>query len=124
MPRNPAVDEFLARVDHPHKPGIARVREIILAVDVRIGESIEQRCPTFTFGGTMASVVMRTNSHVHLQFPEGARLTDEARILDGDGRLVRNARFRSKRELRDRRDALESLVRQWIRLVDTNPVRH
>lgn len=116
MPRNPAVDDFLTRVDHPHKPGIARVRDIILGADSRVDETIDQLCPTFLYRGTMATIVMRTNSHVHVVFPEGARLNDAARILEGDGRLIRNARFRSKREINERRAALETLVRQWIQL--------
>ncbi|MBM3516406.1 MAG: DUF1801 domain-containing protein [Alphaproteobacteria bacterium] len=60
MPRNPKVDAFFAALDHPRRAELAALRDIILAADTAIEEDIKWQCPTFSYKGTLASLVVRT----------------------------------------------------------------
>ncbi len=68
MPRNPVVDEFMTSLNHPYKAELEKLREIILGANSKIEEDIKWKCPTFVYNGNMASIVVRTKSHVQLMF--------------------------------------------------------
>jgi len=55
MKLNPEVDKFLAKRNHPLSNEINKVREIILATDDRIEETIKWSSPTFMYKGNIAS---------------------------------------------------------------------
>ena len=76
MKKNPDVDQFLAEKDHPRTPEIERVREIILATDERIEETIKWRSPTFVYKGNIASFFMNAKKFVSLMFHKGAFITE------------------------------------------------
>jgi hypothetical protein len=116
MPRNPLVDEFLSRVTHPQQGTIEKIRDTILGVDDRIAEAIALQGPTFFFGGTIATILMRTNSYAQLLFPHGALLRDPTGLLEGSRRDVRCIRFQSIRDVEKNRSRLEGLIREWITL--------
>jgi uncharacterized protein YdeI (YjbR/CyaY-like superfamily) len=119
MPRNPVVDDFLTNLNHPYKPEIEKLREIILGANRKIEEDIKWKCPTFVYHGNLASIVVRTKSHVQLMFHTGATLPDDTGLLEGDGPQVRFARFQNMAEVRQKRKALEAVVRKWVKMKST-----
>jgi hypothetical protein len=89
MPSDPSVDAWFDDYDNPMKPAVLRVREIILAADPRITESIKWKAPTFAYKGNIASFYPKTRSHVSLMFHQGARIPGEHPILEGEGATSR-----------------------------------
>ena len=119
MPRNPIVDEFMTNLNHPYKAEIEKLREIILGANSKIEEAIKWKCPTFIYNGNIASIVVRTRSHAQLMFHTGAALNDGTGFLEGEGQQVRFARFQNMAEVRQKRKALEAVIRKWVRMKST-----
>ena len=114
MNKNPKVDDYLTKKAHPLSREIKRVRDIILATDDRIEETIKWSSPTFIYKGNMASFFMNAKKHVSLMFHKGAFLSDSTGLLQGDGKEGRTAKFADLEEIERRREDLESVVRLWI----------
>lgn len=55
MNRSAEVETWFAVLEHPLKDAMIREREIILATDERLEESIKWKSPAFSFQGNMAS---------------------------------------------------------------------
>ena len=89
-----------------------RAREIILAADPRVTESIKWKTPTFAYKGNLASFNPSKNV-VSIMFHRGAEIPGDHPRLEGDGKLVRTMRFGSLDELEAGRADLEQAVRAW-----------
>lgn len=118
MKKNPAVDDYLAKKNHPLTDEINRVREIILQTDDRIEETIKWSSPTFMYKGNMASYFMNAKKHVSLMFHKGALINDPNGLLEGDGKEGRAAKFTDMSDIEAKKPALESVVKEWIRMQD------
>jgi uncharacterized protein YdeI (YjbR/CyaY-like superfamily) len=118
MNSNPKVDEFLLKKDHPKTTEIQKVREIILETDERIREDIKWNSPTFIYKGNMASYFMNAKKFVSLMFHNGAFIKDESGLLQGDGKQGRTARFDDMEDIELKKQALQDVVREWIRMMD------
>jgi hypothetical protein len=112
MNRNPDVDRWLDEADHPLDATLRRAREIILAADDRVTESIKWKTPTFAFKGNIASF-NPSKKLVSIMFHRGAEIPGEHPRLEGDGQLVRTMRFANVDELEGGRADLEAAVRAW-----------
>ena len=106
------VDDWFEASDHPLKPAMQRAREIILAADPRVTESIKWKTPTFAYKGNLASFNPSKNV-VSIMFHRGAEIPGDHPKLEGDGKLVRTMRFGSLDELEAGRADLEQAVRAW-----------
>lgn len=115
---NPEVDAYLAKKDHPMTAEIQRVREIILATDDRIEETIKWSSPTFMYKGNIASYFMNAKKFVSLMFHKGATIHDSSGLLTGDGKEARTARFESLEDIEAKKPALEAVIREWIKIQD------
>jgi hypothetical protein len=113
MPANPDVDAWFDSYDNPMKPAVQRVREIILAADPRITESIKWKAPTFEYKGNIASFYPRARGHVSLMFHQGARIPGEHPLLEGEGSTSRTAKLAGLEQVEARRAELEDIVRAW-----------
>lgn len=113
MNRNQEVDAWFENYSHPLKDAMLRVREIILAADGRMTETIKWSSPTFMFEGNLASFNPRTNSHVSLMFHTGASIPGEHAGLEGSAETVRYMRFADLAEVETRRPDLEAIVKAW-----------
>ncbi len=113
---NPDVDKFLAEKDHPLTAEIQRVREIILETDDRVEETIKWSSPTFMFKGNIASFFMNAKKQVSLMFHKGGTIDIESDLLEGDGKEARTARFYGMDDIESKRDALQDVIRAWIRM--------
>jgi uncharacterized protein YdeI (YjbR/CyaY-like superfamily) len=118
MSRNPKVDAFLAKKKHPLNNEIQMVREIILKVDDSIQEDIKWQSPIFMYKGNMASIQMNAKKFVSLMFHKGALIGDNTGFLEGDGKEVRVARFMDAEDIKKKTSALESAVKEWVKLQD------
>jgi hypothetical protein len=116
VPRDPAVDAFVSSLDHPLEPGIEAVRDVVLAVDPRITETIKWKSPTFVFEGNIASIEPRSKKHVSLLFHQGAKLPGTHPKLEGGGETVRYMRFADADDVAKKRKDLERAIRAWIQL--------
>ena len=116
MPRDPDVDAFVSSLDHPLEPGIQAVRDVVLAVDPRITETIKWTSPTFVFEGNIASIEPRSKKQVSLLFHQGAKLPGAHPKLEGGGETVRYMRFADAADVATKRKDLEKAIRAWIEL--------
>jgi uncharacterized protein YdeI (YjbR/CyaY-like superfamily) len=116
--KNPEVDDFLEKKNHPMTPEINQVREIILAVDNRITEAIKWSSPTFIYKGNIASYFLNAKNFVSLMFHKGALINDQSGLLEGDGKEGRVARFNNMADIKKKKKALEWVIKEWIRMQD------
>ena len=122
-----SVESFLASLDHPFRPGILAVRQVILAADPAIGEGIKWKAPSFRTTEYFATVHLRARDGVAVILHFGAkkrdmaaaraRIADPASLLEwlADDRAM--VRFRDVDEIAASREAFTSLIREWIRYV-------
>jgi uncharacterized protein YdeI (YjbR/CyaY-like superfamily) len=116
--KNPKVDAFLKKKNHPLDREIQMVRAIILNTDKRIEEDIKWSVPTFMYKGNIASYYMNAKKFVSLMFHKGAFIQDASGLLEGDGKEARVARFIDVADIKKKKKALEKVVKEWIRLKD------
>lgn len=114
MNTNPQVDEFMAKLEHPLKKELQRVREIILKTDRKMQEAIKWGAPTFFYKKNLATLTVKTKKHVQLFFQQGALLKERFGILEGEADEVRVARFADLNDVEAKKKALQAVVRAWI----------
>jgi hypothetical protein len=112
MNGNPDVDRWLDEAEHPLDATIRRARDIILAADDRVTESIKWKTPTFAFKGNIASF-NPSKRFVSILFHRGAEIPGDHPRLEGDGRLARTMRFTDLDELEAGRAELAAVIRAW-----------
>ncbi|MBZ0288337.1 MAG: DUF1801 domain-containing protein, partial [Anaerolineae bacterium] len=115
---NPQVDDFMAKLDHPLKAEMQRVREIILEADARMTEVVKWGGPTFMYKGNLATLTPRSKRFVNLFFQTGATIPDGHGILEGDANEVRVAHFHNMQDIDEKEAALKAVVQEWITLRD------
>jgi len=119
---NPEVDEWFARLDHPLKATMQRVREIILGADPRITELVRYGTVTFEYVNAMGSFVqVKDKKQVSLMFNAAGRLTGDFPHLEG--KSVKYLRFADLAEVNARADELAAITRAWCDHVDSSRKR-
>ena len=113
MNKNAAVDAWFEAYDNPQRENVMRVREIVLAADPRITESIKWKAPTFEYKGNIASFFPKAKKHVSLMFHQGAKIPGEHPLLTGDGETSRTAKFVDREAIEASADALQATVQAW-----------
>jgi hypothetical protein len=111
--RNSDVEALLDRYDNPMKEAVQRTREILLAADPRIGETIKWSTPTFTYKGNLVSFQPRAKQFVSLLFHTGASIPGDHPLLEGGGDTARYARLADHEAVERARPELEAIVRAW-----------
>ncbi len=110
------VDTWFSQYDNPQKENMQRVREIILAADERMEETIKWQAPTFMYRGNLASFNPRAKQHASLMFHTGATIPGDFPSLTGSGDTARYMTFADKDQVEARKEELESIVKAWIKL--------
>jgi hypothetical protein len=111
MNRNPDVDRWLDEAAHP-LAAVRRARNVILAADDRVTESIKWKTPTGAFKVNNAS--FNPSKHlVSILFHRGAEIPGDHPRLEGDGKLARTMRFTDLEQLEAGRADLEAAIRAW-----------
>ena len=68
------VDAWFAKYENPKKDVVLRIREIVLAADPGIEETIKWQAPTFMYNGNLASFYPKSKEHASLMFHVGAKI--------------------------------------------------
>ncbi len=118
MNKNPKVDEYMRDLDNPLKDVWEEIRDIILGVDPKMEEDIKWSAPTFIYKGNLASFNPRAKKHANLMFHNGALISDPDGVLEGDAKHVRTFRAYNSEDLGNKREGLEKVVENWIKLKD------
>ncbi len=114
MNKDPSVDEWFSKLDHPLKAEMLAVREAILSADDRMTETIKWGGPTFMYKGNMATINPRAKKFVNLFFQTGAVIKDRHGVLEGDAAQVRAIKFSDMDEVNAKKEALQKVVSGWI----------
>ena len=112
------VDAFMEQLDHPFKAEVQVVRDIIKNVNPGITEQIKWAAPSFSYKGYMVTFNLWAKQHVHLVFHNGAILSNESGLLEGNYPDRRMAYFTSMADVESKKAALENAIRQWVTLRD------
>jgi len=122
--RTPAVDQFLADLDHPLKEGVGRLRAAILASNDQITEQIKWKAPSFRYAGDdRVTFRLYPEDRAQLVFHRGAKMKSDSgafRFDDPSGLLRWVATDRAVVALRDNEEiaaklpALVDLVNRWV----------
>jgi hypothetical protein len=97
---------------------VQAVRDIIKGVRPGITEQIKWKAPSFSYKGYMVTFNLWARQHVHLVFHNGAILSNDSGLLEGDYPDRRMMYFSSMEDVEAKRPALESLLREWVKLMD------
>lgn len=117
------VDEFMAKLEHPHKAEIEVVRALILGADDRINESVKWNAPSFYLKEHFATFKLRPMERIQVVFHTGAKVqanspTMEIRDRSGLLKWVAKDRcvatFTDMDDIHSKKDALIAIVKQWI----------
>ena len=121
------VGSFLAALDHPCKPEILALRQVILGADPAIAEGIKWNAPSFRTSEWFATFHLRAKDGVqvilHLGAKKRADAGEVAALADPEGLLEWLAADRAAVKFRDLADveargaAFAAVVRRWIKHV-------
>ena len=116
---DPNVDAWFAQKQPPLAEAMLRVREIILAADPRIEETIKWSTPTFMYQGNIASF-NPAKKLISLLFHRGAEIPGNHPRLAGEGDTARVMRFADLTEVEEGRADLEAVIRAWCEMKDSS----
>ena len=118
-----AVDEFMARLEHPLKTEIESVRAIILGADPRIQESIKWNAPSFSITEHFATFKLRPLETVQVVFHTGAKvrpagtgieIDDPASLLKWAAADRCVVTFYDIQGITSKETELVAIVQQWL----------
>lgn len=122
-----AVDELMKSLVHQHKDAIAHLRRSILGIDAAIAEGVKWNAPSFRTTEYFATTNLRTKGGVGMILHFGAKVRDlpagGVQIKDPEKLLRWLAKDRAAIEFADvddvknKKRAVEQIVRQWIKHV-------
>lgn len=119
-----AVDDFMARLEHPFKPGIETIRTVMLGVDPSVSEGIKWNAPSFRTSEYFATVNLRARRGVDIILHLGAKvralpaggitIPDPEQLLRWLGKDRASVSFGDTEDLLHKRAALHAVLREWI----------
>lgn len=122
-----SVEAFLAALEHPHRPALLALREVIRGVDPAIDESIKWNAPSFHTSEHFATFQLRHRSGVQVVLHLGARpqpdtplrqqISDPTGLLEWRGADRATVTFADLGDVAAKRAAFAALVREWIAFV-------
>ena len=121
------VETFLAALDHPLKPEILALRQIILGADPSITEGIKWNVPSFRTSEYFATMHLRAKDGIQVILHLGAKTRDTAiagvaiadpgSLLEWLAKDRASVAFRDLKEIDGQRSAFADIIRQWITYV-------
>ncbi len=122
-----AVDEFMARLEHPFKADIETIRTIMRSVDPSVSEGIKWNAPSFRTCEYFATMNLRAKAGVgiilHLGAkvrdlpPGGIAIADPEKLLTWLAEDRASVSFKGSDDLHAKKAALGALLREWIEYV-------
>ncbi|WP_165247363.1 DUF1801 domain-containing protein [Paludisphaera soli] len=114
------VETYLASLEHPSKPELLALRQLILGADPAISEGVKWNAPSFRTTEWFATFHLRERAGVRLILHLGAKarpgpgLVLESPLLDWLGRDRASVVFRDAGEVEARARDFTDLIRRWI----------
>jgi len=117
-----AVDQFMAKLAHPHKDAIEVIRRIMRAADPAIAEGVKWNAPSFRTTEYFATTHLRAHGGIGIVMHLGAKVRDTPafQLEDPQGLLKWLAKdralmnFAGIEDVKAHEEAIQTLVRQWI----------
>lgn len=117
MNKQTSVDEFIQDLDHPFKEEVQILRKLILKVNKDINEEIKWNAPSFSYEGSyLVTFNLWEKARVHLVFHNPEILKVRSTLLEGSYDRRRMAYFKDKEDIRQKRFALEKVIKDLIKL--------
>lgn len=124
------VSEHIQKLEPDLAQVVETLRQIILSTDSQISERIKWNNPSFYYNGEMLEfdpkeykrdlIVMNLHKgRIMLVFPSGAKVNDQAGLLEGDykdGRRI--AIFKDLEDVQAKQVALQKIIQDWLTLVE------
>jgi hypothetical protein len=118
------VDQLIAKLDHPMKPGVQQLRTAILASNPMITEQVKWKAPSFCFAGEdRVTFRMHPQGLLQLIFHRGAKVRSDSadfRFEDDTGLITWATTDRGVVTLKDQADvdahqkALIGVINRWV----------
>jgi hypothetical protein len=116
--RSSDVDDWFEKKGHPLEEAMQRVRDLALAADPRITETIKWSTPTFSYKGNIFSF-NPAKRFVSLLFHTGASIPGDHPALEGEGESVRVMRFADLEAVEAGAAALTRVIKAWCQWKDS-----
>jgi hypothetical protein len=113
MNSNPEVEAWFESTKRPAEAALRRVRDIILAADPRMTETVKYGTVQFASDAPMAGFVQHAKKSVTLMFNRGQLVKGDFPHLEGDGPNARFMRFADLAEVEERAGVLTRMVIAW-----------
>lgn len=111
------VDEFMEQLDHPFKAEVQMMRGIIKNVNKDITEQIRWNAPSFSYKGEyLVTFNLWEKARVHLVFHNPMISRVKSRLLEGDYDQRRMAYFADKKDIEEKKTALEKVLNDLVKL--------
>lgn len=120
-----SVEEFLAALEHPFKPEIVTLRQIILDADPNVAEGIKWNAPSFRTTEYFATFQLRAKDGVQVILHLGAKTRDDTipgvviadpeALLEWLAKDRASVKFRDLKEIEAHSAAFTNVIRQWIK---------
>lgn len=114
MDKTNEVDAFFAKLAHPLKAEMMRVREIIMGANSALTEKVQWGGPSFEFGEALATFNPRVKECVALIFHSGERFVQAFPFLEPGPKGRAYAKFRSLAEVEQHRADLCAIVDAFV----------
>lgn len=112
------VDAFMEKLDHPFKAEVEAIRKIIKKVNKGITEQVKWKAPSFSYKAYLVTFNLWEKKRVHLVFHNGAISKNEDGLLEGNYPDRRMMYFSDMKDVKQKKTALESFIKDWIKLMD------
>jgi hypothetical protein len=117
MRADPEVDQWFTSLQHPLKPVMQRVREVILGADQRMVELVQYGTVQFVYmSGLCSFVQVKDARRVTLMFNAAGRLKGDFPHLEG--KSVKYMYFSSMADVEERAAELQAIATSWIAYKD------
>jgi uncharacterized protein YdhG (YjbR/CyaY superfamily) len=111
------VDKFMEKLDHPFKPEVQMMREMIKSVNEDITEQIKWNAPSFSYKGeSLVTFNLWEKQKIHLVFHNPMISKVKSELLEGDYDHRRMAYFADRKDIEEKKAALEKVLKDLIRL--------
>ena len=111
------VDEFMEKLDHPFKAEVQMMREMIKGVNQDITEQIKWNAPSFSYRGqSLVTFNLWEKQKIHLVFHNPMISRVKSKLLEGEYDHRRMAYFADKKDIEEKKAALEKVLKDLIRL--------
>jgi len=108
---------FMDKLDHPFKAEVEMIREIIKSVNKDITEQIKWNAPSFSYKGeSLVTFNLWEKQKIHLVFHNPMISRVQSELLKGNYEHRRMAYFADKKDIEEKKAALEKVLKDLIKL--------